>query len=166
MDEPSEPVARICPWCSAPVAVTDVTCPKCGAALAQREDLGGVLIPGLTGVDPSLAAFEAQPTHIKGPSPSQGLATGIIPAAIGGPAGLAIIGGIAAVAAAEYLNSKGPGGSPADLESVGKPSELALRALEKVTGDGNVAPDTKAAELRGSASSGEPDPRPEAGVDD
>ncbi len=127
---------RTCPWCSEPAAATDTTCAKCGAALAQREDLGGVVIPGLTGVDPALAAFAAQPTHLRGPSPSQGLATGIIPAAaMGGPAGLAIIGGIAAVAAVEYMSGKGPGSSPADLESVGKPSELALLARDKADRD-------------------------------
>lgn len=95
-----------------------------------------MLIPGLTGVDPALAAFDAQPTHLRGPSPSQGLATGIIPAAaMGGPAGLAIIGGIAAVAAVEYMSGRGPGSSPADLESVGKPSELALLARDKAERD-------------------------------
>ena len=95
-----------------------------------------MLIPGLTGVDPALAAFDAQPTHLRGPSPSQGLATGIIPAAaMGGPAGLAIIGGIAAVAAVEYMSGRGPGSSPADLESVGKPSELALLARDKAVRD-------------------------------
>jgi len=137
MTDPAAPGAdRTCPWCSEPARAGDTTCGKCGAALAQREDLGGVLIPGLTGVDPALAAFAAQPTHLRGPSPSQGLATGIIPAAaMGGPAGLAIIGGIAAVAAVEYMSGKGPGSSTADLESVGKPSELALLALEKADRD-------------------------------
>jgi hypothetical protein len=149
MTDPAAPTEatpeRTCPWCSEPAGPTDTTCSKCGAALAQREDLGGVLIPGLTGVDPALAAFAAQPTHLRGPSPSQGLASGIIPAAaMAGPAGLAIIGGIAAVAAVEYMSGKGPGRSPADLESVGKPSELALLARDKADRDDAapvVAPD-------------------------
>jgi hypothetical protein len=141
MTDPAAPgTDRACPWCSEPAGAADTTCANCGASLAQREDLGGVLIPGLTGVDPGLAAFAAQPTHLRGPSPSQGLATGIIPAAaMGGPAGLAIIGGIAAVAALEYMSGKGSGGSPADLESVGKPSELALLARDKAARDDEAA---------------------------
>jgi hypothetical protein len=140
MTDPAPPgTDRTCPWCSEAAGATDITCSKCGAALAQREDLGGVLIPGLTGVDPGLAAFAAQPTHLRGPSPSQGLATGIIPAAaMGGPAGLAIIGGIAAVAALEYMSGKGSGSSPADLETLGKPSELALLARDKAARDDEV----------------------------
>jgi len=139
--DPAVPLAtapeRTCPWCSAPAGASDTTCVACGAALAQREDLGGVLIPGVTGVDPGLAAFAAQPTHVRGPSPSQGLATGIIPAAaMGGPAGLAIIGGIAAVAAVEYMSGKGPGGAQTDPESVGKLGGVAQLALEKLAREG------------------------------
>ena len=133
MAEPNDPDTRSCPWCSATAKATDSNCPECGAALAQHEDLGGVVIPGLTGVDPNLAAWDSQPLHINGPSPTQGLATGIIPAAaMGGPAGLAILGGIAAVGAVEYLSAKGPGGQSVDPEQVGVPSELARLALEKV----------------------------------
>jgi hypothetical protein len=140
MADPTAPATdRTCPWCSEPARATDTTCSKCGAALAQREDLGGVLIPGVTGVDPGLAAFAAQPTHLRGPSPTQGLATGLIPAAaMGGPAGLAIIGGIAAVAAVEYMSGKGPGGTQTDPASVGRLSGVAQLALEKVTREGEA----------------------------
>jgi hypothetical protein len=131
-DSGSAGSARECPWCSTPAAPDATTCGSCGAALAQRDDLGGIVIPGLTGVDPALKAYDAQPMHLRGPSPSQGLATGILPAvAMGGPAGLAIIGGIAAVAAVEYLGAGKGGGGQVDPESVGKPSELAMLALEK-----------------------------------
>jgi hypothetical protein len=154
MTDPAAPGAeRTCPWCSEPARATDTTCPKCGAALAQREDLGGVLIPGVTGVDPGLAAFAAQPTHLRGPSPSQGLATGIIPAvAMGGPAGLAIIGGIAAVAAVEYMSGKGPGGAQTDPASVGKLGGVAQLALDRITREGEPAatppePDPQAAPI-------------------
>jgi hypothetical protein len=127
-----DPTTRTCPWCSAPAAATDTKCPSCGAALAQRDDLGGVLIPGVTGLDPGLAAIRDQPTHIKGPSPSQGIATGIIPAAaLGGPAGLAILGGIAAVTAVEYLSAKGPNGETLDHNRVGELGGVAQLALEK-----------------------------------
>ena len=133
MAESTDPGARTCPWCSAVAAAADTSCHACGAALAQREDLGGVVIPGVTGVDPGLLAFDAQPTHIKGPSPTQGLATGIIPAAaMGGPAGLAIIGGIVAVGAVEYLSAKGPGGTTTDPRSVGELGGVGQLALERL----------------------------------
>lgn len=162
MDDPAAPgTDRSCPWCSESARPDDTTCSKCGAALAQREDLGGVLIPGLTGVDPALAAFAAQPTHLRGPSPSQGLATGIIPAAaMGGPAGLAIIGGVVAVAAVEYLSGKGAGAARVDHASVGKPSELALLARDKaVRDDANPA---EAAESSADAGDVPADPWPES----
>ncbi len=134
---PADPAARTCPWCSAAVAATDATCPSCGAALAQRDDLGGVLIPGVTGVDPGLAAYDAQPMRLRGPSPTQGVASGVIPAAaMGGPAGLAILGGIAAVAAAEYLSAKGPNGQTIDPSRVGELGGVAQLALEKLQREG------------------------------
>jgi len=133
MPEANDPVTRRCPWCSALVTATDTNCHACGAALAQREDLGGVVIPGVTGVDPGLLAYDAQPTHLRGPSPTQGLATGIIPAAaMGGPAGFAIIGGVVAVAAAEYLSARGPGGAETDPKTVGELGGVAQLALERL----------------------------------
>jgi hypothetical protein len=142
MTEPGDPAARTCPWCSAPAAATDTTCHSCGAALAQREDLGGVLIPGVTGVDPELAAYAAQPTHLKGPSPTQGVAAGVIPAAaLGGPAGLAILGGIAALGAAEYLSGRGPNGEridPSQVGELGGVAQLALRKLAAEEADGSA----------------------------
>jgi hypothetical protein len=127
-------VDRSCPWCSAPATGDATTCSACGAALAQRESLGDVRIPGLTAVDPALAAVAGRPIHLTGPSPSHGVADAAVAAVvIGGPAGLAIMGGIAAVAAAEYAGARRPGlGSPDDLAAVGRPSEVALKALERV----------------------------------
>jgi hypothetical protein len=136
--EPEEP--RTCPWCSAPAAAEDTKCTACGAALAQRESLAGLVIPGVTAVHPALVAFDAQPTRLHGPSPSQGMASGAIVAAVaGGPAGLAALGGLAAVAAVEYLGSRNADGSGrVDLESVGKPSEAALMALERIEREGET----------------------------
>lgn len=147
MSEGSEPdEARTCPWCSAPAAAEDTKCPACGAALAQRESLAGLVIPGVTAVHPALAAFDAQPTRLRGTSPSQGMASGAIVAAVaGGPAGLAALGGLAAVAAVEYLGSRNADGSgPADLESVGRPSEAALMALERIEREGEPPTDAPA----------------------
>ena len=127
-----EKVERSCPWCSAPALADATTCSSCGAALAQRESLGDVRIPGLTAVDPALAAADGRPIHLTGPSPSHGVADDAVAAVvIGGPAGLAIMGGIAAVAAAEYAGAKRSGlSAPDDLAAVGRPSEIALKALE------------------------------------
>jgi hypothetical protein len=133
MAEMGDPGTRTCPWCSAAADGAGTKCRSCGAVLAQREDLGGIVIPGVTGVDPSLLAYDARPMHLKGPSPTQGLATGIIPAAaMGGPAGLAIIGGVVAVAAAEYLSARGPGGATTDPSSVGELGGVAQLALERL----------------------------------
>ena len=127
-------IQRSCPWCSA-VAADDATqCASCGAALAQRETIGDLVIPGLTAVDPALAAADGRPMRIPGPSPSQGLASGVVvAAAIGGPVGLAVMGGLAAVAAAEYAGAgRDAHGNPIALDAVGRPSEITLQALERL----------------------------------
>lgn len=127
-------VGRSCPWCSAAAPDEATTCPACGAALAQRESIGGVRIPGVTAVDPALEAIANQPMRIPGPSASHGIAnTAIVGVMIGGPIGLAAVGGVAAVAAAEYAGTgRTRTGSPEHLEDVGRPSEVALLALERL----------------------------------
>jgi hypothetical protein len=122
--------ARSCAWCGTPATPEAANCPSCGAALAQRESIGDLAIPGLTTVDAALQDFDKRPLHLRGPSPSQGMAPALIVGAMaGGPIGLAAIGGEAAVAAAEYLGAHRAGGSGA-LEDVGRPSEVVLQALE------------------------------------
>jgi hypothetical protein len=125
------PETRTCAWCAAPAPEDATTCASCGAALAQRESLGDVRIPGLTAVDPALEDFDKRPMHLRGPSSSQGVAPAlIVGAAAGGPIGAVLIGGVVAVAAAEYLGARQPGTSAAARGEVGRPSELALKALE------------------------------------
>jgi hypothetical protein len=133
------PEARTCPWCAAPATEDATTCASCGAALAQRESLGDVRIPGLTAVDPALEDFDKRPMHLRGPSSSQGVAPAlIVGAAAGGPIGAVLIGGVVAVAAAEYIGARQPGTGAAALGEVGRPSELALKALEhSKDGEGN-----------------------------
>jgi hypothetical protein len=46
--------ARRCPWCSAATPPGTSHCPSCHASLAERESLGDILIPGVTGIDPTL----------------------------------------------------------------------------------------------------------------
>lgn len=133
--------SRTCPWCAAVATDGATSCASCGAALAQRETLGDVAIPGVTAVHPSLLAADGRPMHLAGPSASHGVANGVMVAAmIGGPIGLVALGGIAAVAAVEYAAARrdGIGGGPDDLASVGRPSELALLALERAAADGSM----------------------------
>jgi hypothetical protein len=125
--------APTCPWCATPAAPDARRCTSCGAALAQRESIGDLVVPGLTAVDPALKDLADRPLHLSGPSPSHGVASGAIAAAaIGGPAGLAIIGGVAAVAAAEYLGASPGGAGGVPPEQVGQTSEAVLQAIEKL----------------------------------
>jgi hypothetical protein len=128
---------RTCQWCGAVAAADATQCSGCGAALATRESLGGLVVPGVTAVDPALEAYDAQPWRIPRASPSQGLAGGTIAAAaMGGPVGLAALGGLAAVAAVEYLGAgQGHGEAPA-LKAVGRPSEAAVEMARQLDAAG------------------------------
>lgn len=142
------PEPRACAWCAAVAADDATTCASCGAALAQRESLGDVRIPGLTAVDAALEDYAKRPMHLRGPSSSQGIAPAlIVGAAAGGPIGAVLIGGVVAVAAAEYLGAKQPGTGGAARDEVGRPSEVALQALEReaaATTEGAAAEGAKA----------------------
>lgn len=123
---------RSCAWCATPAAPEATTCSNCGAALAQRESIGDIAIPGLTAVDAALQDYDKRPLHLRGPSASQGMAPALIVGAMaGGPIGLAAIGGVAAVAAAEFLGARRPGDA-ASLDEIGKPSEVALQAVRNM----------------------------------
>jgi hypothetical protein len=154
--------ARSCPWCEASAAPDATHCPACGAALAQREDLGGILIAGVTGVDPALADLADRPMRITGASPSQGIAPAlIVGAAVGGPLGLAAIGGVAAVAGVEYLGARRPGlTAPDGLEAVGRPSEIARAVAERLDRGEPVDPAGPGAESAAGEPTGEGAPPP------
>jgi hypothetical protein len=125
---------RRCPWCSAPAGDEDIRCPACGAALAQREDVGGLLIPGVTTVDPALADIADRPIHLRASSPSQGVAPMLAAGAlVGGPIGLAALAGAGGIVAAEWMGAKG--GAHADApayEDVGRTSEVARDVVERL----------------------------------
>ena len=127
------PASR-CAWCSAAAPIGATQCPACGAALAQRESIAGLVIPGVTSIDPALQAIDGQPIHLRGPSPTQGMASGAMMAAVvGGPVGLAIVGGLAAGAAVEYMGARRDHpGAPEHLDDVGRPSPTTLLALERL----------------------------------
>jgi hypothetical protein len=168
--EPEAPeVGRQCPWCAAPAAPEATRCSACGAALAQRESIAGVVIPGLTAVDPALEDYDKRPLHIGGPSPSQGMVPGlIVAAAAGGPIGLAALGGMAAVVAVEYAGAGRGGAGSTDLESVGKPSEVLMQALERLedgTLEVDAAPTGSPAQGKGAPAEGAA-PQEEPAADD
>ena len=120
-----------CPWCATPAAEGATRCSSCGASLAQRESIGDLVVPGLTAVDPALKDLDGRPLHLRGPSPTQGAASGlIVAAAAGGPVGLAIIGGVGALAAAEFLGAGGE--KDKGHEHVGETSEAVLQAIERL----------------------------------
>jgi hypothetical protein len=124
---------RTCAWCATPAADDATRCGSCGAALAQRESIGNLVIPGLTAVDPALKDLDGRPLHLSGPSPSHGVASGaIVAAAAGGPLGLAILGGVGAVAAVEYLGaSRGRPGEKGH-DHVGETSDAVRQAVERL----------------------------------
>jgi hypothetical protein len=141
------PMGRTCAWCSHPAPVDALTCPSCGASMAQRETIGELVIPGVTSVRPDLVDADGRPLHIPAASNAQGLASGaIVGAMIGGPIGLAAIGGTAVVGAAEYLAASRPAGDAPALEDVGRPTEFAAKVAEQLDQDGD----------RGSAGASEP----------
>ena len=122
-----------CSWCGHPATEDATRCASCGAALAQRESIGDLVIPGLTAVDPALKDLDGRPLHLRGPSPTQGAASGlIVAAAAGGPIGLAIVGGIGALAAAEYLGASGDKAGGKGHGAVGETSGAVLQAIERL----------------------------------
>jgi hypothetical protein len=130
-EAPAAHAADACAWCATPAAPGATRCTTCGAALAQRESIGDLVIPGLTAVDPALKDLDGRPIHLRGPSPTQGAASGIIvAAAAGGPIGLAILGGVGAIAATEFLTAGGEKGK--GHEHVGEMSEAVLQAVERL----------------------------------
>jgi hypothetical protein len=129
------PPPGTCPWCSATNALEARQCASCGAAIAQRDDLGGVVVPGVTGIDPNLLG---DPSSLASPAlRSQGTLNAInavsqVNATLGLAAAAAVLG---------QDTIKGMlGGNEVDLETVGKPSEAALQALEKLERERATAP--------------------------
>lgn len=107
-------------------------------------------IPGLTSVDPALEDFDKRPLHIRGPSPTQGMAPALIIGALaGGPAGLVAMGGVAALAGVEFAASQHDGTDAQELADVGRPSEVALQALQHLGDDPKAGAPPKAPDAPG-----------------
>ena len=140
------PMGRTCAWCSAAAPMEATQCPSCGAAMAQRDTIGDLVIPGVTNVRADLLDADGRPLHIPGASNAQGMASGaIVGAMVGGPVGLAAIGGMAVVGAAEYLAaSRRANGSAPAFEDVGRPNEIAAKVAEELDRHGEAPSDTEA----------------------
>ncbi|HEY2917185.1 MAG TPA: hypothetical protein VGI98_08230 [Candidatus Limnocylindrales bacterium] len=149
---------RSCQWCgTVTVEPTATTCAGCGAALGERDDLGGLVIPGVTSVDPALQAYDAQPLRLTRPSASQSMAgSAIVAAAAGGPAGLAALGGLAAIVAVEYLGTgSGSGGRRVSLDELGNPSEAARMMVDRLNSGAAAAEGVEPGEGRNPARAGD-----------
>jgi len=143
MDPTKDTVDRRCEWCDARASEDATHCKACGASMAQRETIGDLVIPGVTHVDPGLQQYAADPLRIPGPSRSQYLAGPAVGAAVvaGGPAAVVGLGGLAAVAAIEYLGAGRDGSKQEDPDKVGQPSEAVLKMVEKLEeGEPPVSP--------------------------
>jgi hypothetical protein len=90
-DPEPEVAPRQCPWCSAEATVDATYCSSCGASLAERPEVSGMRIPGVTEVDPQVEAAEAAAharalramTHSGGLGATLGLSGGLIGFAVG-----------------------------------------------------------------------------------
>ncbi len=125
---------RVCPWCSAVVSMDSPSCPSCGAVIAQRESLGGVVIPGVTDVDAGLA--EPSLTHSLVGAQARMTTLNAVGRLPGGTA-------LQVAAAAGMLARDSFGGvlgGPPDPASVGQPSEAALEMARRL--DTEPAPAT------------------------
>jgi hypothetical protein len=88
---PAPAQERRCPWCSTAAPAGATHCASCGASLAERESLGGMVIPGLTEVDPAVREAELRArSRARNASTAKPHVLGPIGGVAGGPLGLAI----------------------------------------------------------------------------
>ena len=116
----------VCPWCSAPAAIGATRCASCGAAIAQRESISGLSIPGVTTVDPNLVADGSPASPVLR---SQGTTNVLFAATqVNATFGLAAA---AAVLGQDTIRGM-LGANDVDPAKVGIPSEAALLAVERL----------------------------------
>lgn len=113
-----------CPWCGLPATADADDCPGCGAVMAQREDLGGLAIPGVTTVDP---AMQPRPYTSSVLGAQSRMSTISMVGAVGGTKAQVVL-------AAALLVKDGIGGTGASArpEEVGKPSQAALEMAQRL----------------------------------
>lgn len=133
----------VCPWCGAPATPNATTyCGSCGAVMAQREDLGGVMVPGVTGVDPAMAQAGLSSALLRAQS---GMATvGAAGSVAGSSAGMFVA---AAMLARDHFAAE-----PQHVRSdeLGSPSQAALDMARRLN-EGSSADETAAEPRAGGA---------------
>ena len=132
---PEPPLA--CPWCAQPATPGATHCSGCGAVMAQREDLGGLLIPGVTAIDPAMQA-RSYTSSLLGAQSRASTMNAI--GSIGGTTAQVAVA--AAMLARDGLRGTGAAANP---EDVGKPSQAALEMAQRLRQPGApttpIAPD-------------------------
>jgi hypothetical protein len=124
----------VCPWCSAPATGAPV-CPSCGAVMAQRESLGGLVIPGVTDVDSNLAPPGVAAGLLHGQAVQNRVAIGV---AMGSPVAGLVVVGAAAVLAKDAISGTFQSGAPA--QDVGRPSDAAVAMLRQLETEPSAPP--------------------------
>jgi hypothetical protein len=114
---PAEAPAN-CPWCAQPAVANASYCASCGAVLAQHEDLGGVVVPGVTTVDPAMQARGTTSSLIGSQSR---MSTISMVGRIGGTTAQVAVA--ASMLAMDALSNKD---AAIDPERVGNPSQAAI----------------------------------------
>jgi hypothetical protein len=157
--EAGTPASRSCPWCSATAPAEATNCPACGAALAERDSVGDLVIPGVTDVDPALAAASGDGalTRLKRVNSRNALLNNVVPTLLmDGP--VLMGAGAAAGLAAIGLDAVTMGG-PADASNLGQASDAALaRAAEMDSGAEAKGAGQPAAEPTSGVVAGGPEP--------
>ena len=149
-----------CPWCAQPAAPGAGYCGSCGAVLAQNDDLGGLVIPGVTAVDPAMQS-RSYTSSLSG-AQSRMSTISLVGRVGGTTAQLAVA---AAMLAKDEFGGKG---GSVDPEEVGKPSEAALAMAQRLRQPAAPATQPNALDLS-TGPTGEPAPQtgePEPGRPD
>ena len=129
----AEPPAVLCQMCGVAGRPNETHCRECGAALPLLETVGDLVIPGVTHLDPDLELYARQPLRLGRKTTTEVIAPGAVHAAVvlGGPAGLAALGAIAAVAASE-LSSRAPAGQNVPPDRLGEPNAVVLEMAQRL----------------------------------
>jgi hypothetical protein len=130
-----------CPWCSAPLVEAAATrCHSCGASVAQRDSLGGMLIPGVTGVDPMLAKLADSSAletvvqlQVASGVPPESLDTGFLGTTAGHHSS-PMAGIVAGIVDLPWEATP----DAADAATIGEPSDTAREVAERLDGGERV----------------------------
>jgi hypothetical protein len=114
-----------CPWCAEPALPDASNCSNCGAVMTQRDDLGGLAIPGVTVVDPAMQASSSTSSLIRSQSRMSTLSM------IGSAPGGTVLQVVAAAAMLAGDSARGSGGT-VKPDDIGKPSQAALDMAERL----------------------------------